>query len=151
MLLKIFIVIFVLLAVGMTGMLVKLAADSRKMTVTLGIEDGLLMPCPDTPNCVSSDALLQDSHYIAPIADADGSRWAKLVARLSAMEGAELVAEDTGYARFLFLTPLLGFADDVEFHRRQAQGEIAVRSASRVGRGDMNANRKRVDAIRAIL
>jgi len=134
-----------------TGLLFKAAADSRGMTVLLGVENGQLKACPSSPNCVSSDAPLDDSHYIAAIADPGGARWAGLIAVVSAMEGAALVSAEAGYARFTFTTPLMRFVDDVEFHHRPAQGEIAVRSASRVGEGDLNANRNRVEAIRTAL
>ena len=144
-------VIIVLLIAAMTGMFIKLAADSRAMNVPSGLVDGSLRQCPASPNCVSSEAPADDSHYIAPIADADGSRWATLVATVGAMAGAELVTAGDNYAHFTFSTPLLGFVDDVEFHHQPARQAIAVRSGSRVGYGDMNTNRKRIDAIRAAL
>ena len=143
--------ILILLLAAMIGMFVKLAADSRAMNVPSGLVDGNLRQCPPSPNCVSSEVAEDDSHYIAPIADADGSRWATLVASVSAMDGTELVTEEDNYAHFTFRTPMMGFVDDVEFHNRPAQQQIAVRSASRVGYSDWNANRKRIDAIRAAL
>lgn len=151
MLLIVVLAIIVLLAAAMTGMFVKLAADSRSMNVPSGLVDGNLRQCPPSPNCVSSQVATDDSHYIAPIADADGSRWAGLVDSISAMDGTTLVTADAEYVHFTFRTPTFGFVDDVEFHNRPAQQVIDVRSASRVGYGDMNANRKRIDAIRAAL
>jgi uncharacterized protein (DUF1499 family) len=129
----------------------KLAVDSRKMSVEVGVSNDRLLACPATPNCVSSDAAPADSHYIAPIEDPDGSKWAALLARLRAMEGVTLVTATSDYAYCTFETKLMRFVDDVEFHRRPERGQIAVRSASRVGRGDMNANRGRIEAIRAAL
>lgn len=144
-------ILLVLLVLVGTGLFVKLGADSRKMTVELGLQEGRLTPCPSSPNCVSSDGDAQDSHYIAPIADPDGTRWDVLVETVSQMDGATLLNSENTYARFTFVTPLIGFMDDVEFHQRPEQGEIAVRSASRVGQGDLNANRNRVEAIRNAL
>jgi uncharacterized protein (DUF1499 family) len=43
----------------------------------------------------------------------------------------------------------MGYVDDVEF--RKAADGVHVRSASRVGYGDMGANKKRVEALRAAL
>jgi uncharacterized protein (DUF1499 family) len=43
------------------------------------------------------------------------------------------------------------FVDDVEFWFDPAANVIQVRSASRVGRGDMGVNRKRIEAVRAAL
>lgn len=141
----------VLVAVVAAGALVKLAADSRAMSVALGVVDGRLRDCPASPNCVSSDAASGDGHHVAPIADPDGAVWARLTATVGAMRGATLVASEPRYARFEFRTRWLGFVDDVEMHARPERGEIAVRSASRVGYGDMGANRKRVESIRVLL
>lgn len=139
------------LVVLMLGYLVFLGVQSRGMTVSLGVVDGRLRECPPTPNCVSSDADSLDSHFIAPLDDASGAKWARLRETVGALPGAQLRAASDHYAHFTFTSRLFGFVDDVEFHFRPAVGEIAVRSASRVGRGDLDANRKRVEAIRAAL
>jgi uncharacterized protein (DUF1499 family) len=131
--------------------LVKLAADSRAANVDAGLVRGRLADCPASPNCVSSDAAPDDSHHVAPIADPDGAVWQRLIGTVAAMDGATLVASDDRYAYFTFTTKLLRFVDDVEFHYRPDRGEIAVRSASRVGHGDLGANRRRVEQIRSRL
>ncbi len=141
----------VLLLVALVGMLLALAAQSRSMSATLGVADSRLRACPATPNCVSSDAPAGDSHHIAPIADPTGAKWARLVTTVSAMKGASLVGSYERYAHFTFTSNILRFVDDVEFHYRPDVGEIAIRSASRVGRGDWNANRNRAESIRALL
>ena len=133
------------------GLMVKLSTESRSLQVSVGVADGRLMPCPATPNCVSSDAPLNDSHYIAPIADPEGSRWDGLADRIGGMAGAALTEQRDDYLRFTFTSRFWRFVDDVEFHHRPQAGEIAVRSASRVGRSDWNANRDRMEAIRAAL
>jgi len=140
-----------LLVITATGMLIKMAADSRRMNVVVGIDNNVLRPCPGSPNCVCSDIPPDDTHYIVPIPDPDGSRWTSLVTRVSTMKGAELVFSNGDYAHFTFRTPLLGFIDDVEFHYRPAERSIAVRSASRVGYSDWNANSQRINAIRLML
>jgi uncharacterized protein (DUF1499 family) len=43
------------------------------------------------------------------------------------------------------------FVDDVEFWYDPAARVIQVRSASRVGEGDLGVNRKRIEALRAAL
>ena len=140
-----------LLAVALVGSLAMLASQSRSMSVPLGIRNGRLSDCPQTPNCVSSDAPQTDDHYIAPIEDPAGTKWAVLIDRVGALNGARIVETTDTYARFEFASGLFGFVDDVELHRRPDAGQIAVRSASRVGRGDLNANRKRVEAIRRLI
>jgi len=142
--------LLLLLALGAGG-LWALAARSRSMTVSVGIDAGRLLPCPATPNCVCSDAPHGDAHYVAPIAAPPDTDWALIVAAVAAMEGARVQIERDGYAHFTFVSGLFGFVDDVELHARPDSGEIAVRSASRIGKGDLNANRRRVEAIREAL
>jgi uncharacterized protein (DUF1499 family) len=142
--------LLLLLALGAGG-LWALAARSRSMTAAAGIDAGRLLPCPATPNCVCSDTPRGDSHYVAPIAAPADTDWAEIVAAVAAMDGARIQSASEGYAHFTFASGLFGFIDDVELHARPDSGEIAVRSASRVGKGDLNANRRRVEAIRTVL
>lgn len=146
------IVIFLILAVLLlTGLTYNLARSSRSMQVTSGHDGDQLPPCPDSPNCVSSQAPVSNSHYIAPLGNADGNTWQVLLAALDTLEGAKLISLESDYAYYTFQTPLMGFVDDVEFLNAPGQGVIHVRSASRVGRSDMNANRNRVELIRSRL
>ena len=55
-----------------------------------------------------------------------------------------------GYLYAEFTSRLMGFVDDVEF-LLEAAGAIQVRSASRLGKGDLGVNRARIEAIRALL
>ena len=141
-------IVLVFLAIGL---MVKLGSDSRRMSVSVGVVEGRLTACPSTPNCVSSDVLPADSHYIAPIQDPVGSTWVALVDAVRAMPGAVLIEQRDDYAHFAFTTGFWRFVDDVEFHHRPEVAEIAIRSASRVGRSDWSANRNRLEAIRAVL
>lgn len=141
-------IVLVLLVIGL---LLKLGSDSRRMSAVVGVVEGRLLACPSTPNCVSSDAQAADGHYISPIADPGGSKWAGLVEIVRGMPGATLIAQRDDYAHFTFTTGLWRFVDDVEFHHRPEDAEIAIRSASRVGRSDLGTNRKRLEAIRALL
>lgn len=142
--------LLILLSMAFTGFLYLQAVNSRTMDVASGHDNGRLLPCPASPNCVSSQVPADDSHYIAPIADPDGTGWAALSLRIAAMEGAELIRLEGNYAHFNFQTPLMGFVDDVEFYYTPESAVIHVRSASRVGYSDGNTNRKRVEAIRSV-
>ena len=143
--------VLIVLVVLAVGLMLKLGSDSRRMSVSVGVVEGRLTACPSTPNCVSSDVPLADGHYIAPIADPTGSKWAGLVETVRGMRGATLIEQHEDYAHFTFTTGLWRFVDDVEFHRRPEAAEIAIRAASRVGRSDWRANRNRLEAIRAVL
>jgi uncharacterized protein (DUF1499 family) len=114
----------------------------------LGVTNGRLAPCKRSPNCVSSQADPSDKeHYIAPLAFAGSI--ADLRAAIEALPLVTIVREERSYLYAEFRTPILRFVDDVEFLR---EGSVVhVRSASRLGRRDFKANRRRVEQLRAFL
>jgi uncharacterized protein (DUF1499 family) len=115
----------------------------------IGLSDGQLLPCPETPNCVSSRAT-DELHAVDPLTytgdAAEGVRLLK--AALSSLPRNRIVTEDGRYLHAEFTTRIMRFVDDVEFLVDENGGVIHLRSASRVGYGDLGANRKRVEAIR---
>ncbi len=119
---------------------------SWKRPDDLGVRDGLLAPCKRSPNCVSSQASPADrEHYIAPI----HGTLAAVKRAVQSMPRTTLIAEEEGYLYAEFRTPLLRYVDDVEFY---FDGSVVhVRSCSRLGRRDFGVNRKRVEAIRALV
>ena len=119
---------------------------SWKRPDNLGVRDGRLAPCKRSPNCVSSQAAPSDrEHYIAPI---HGSMAAARAA-VNAMPRTKIVEERGNYLYAEFRTKLLRYVDDVEFF---FDGQvIQVRSCSRLGRRDFGVNRKRVEALRALI
>lgn len=119
----------------------------------IGVADGRLAPVrTEHWNAVSSFADTE-YHRIAPLdagADPQAS-FAALRRLVAGWPGARIVGEAPGYLYAEFRTPLMRFVDDVEFLLDGPAGLIHVRSASRLGRRDFGANRKRVEAIRAKL
>ena len=106
-----------------------------------------LAPPPRSPNCVSSRAKPTDRlHYVAPLVQTTLDRIRSVV---TAMPRTEIIEESADYIHFVFKTAFFGFQDDVEFERDGAV--IHVRSASRVGYGDLGTNRRRVESIRRAL
>lgn len=110
------------------------------------------MPCPKTPNCVNSQADT-DKHYIQPITYTGTQREAhdRLLQILESEKRAKILTVQDDYIRAEFTSALFRFVDDVEFYFPQEQVDVKVihvRSASRVGRSDLGANRKRVERIR---
>ena len=67
------------------------------------------------------------------------------------MEGAKLVSSAPDYLYAQYTTPLMKYVDDVEFWFDPSSNAIQVRSASRIGKGDMGLNRKRIETVRAAL
>jgi uncharacterized protein (DUF1499 family) len=123
----------------------------------LGVHDGRLKAPSNTPNSVSSQAGLWPAHpqrenaRIAPLpmrGDA-AATMARLQATVAALPGARIVSTRADYLRAEFTTPLLRFVDDAEFWLDPAAGVVHVRSASRLGRSDLGANRARIEALRA--
>ncbi len=114
--------------------------------------NGTLGACPSSPNCRCSD-VTDDGHTIAPlrISDEPAAAWAELKTYLAQTPRMKFVAETDDYLHVEATTRLMRFTDDVEFHLRPADGIIAMRSASRVGRSDFGANAKRLEAVRAAL
>jgi len=55
------------------------------------------------------------------------------------------------YLRVEFRTFWLGFVDDAEFWADPATGVVQLRSASRLGEGDLGANRARIEKLRELL
>lgn len=110
---------------------------------------GRLRACPDSPNCVSSQAR-DAAHRVEPIAFAGDpaavpDRLRRVVVSLPR---ARIVSASENYLHAEFTSLLFRFVDDVELLVDPAERLIHVRSASRVGYSDLGANRRRVEAIR---
>ena len=152
-------VLIVLLAAVVAAVLAGQLGWLRGSAPALGVRDGRLRPPSNTPNSVSSQALLHPDHPrrteadIAPLAlRGDGeATLAKIEAIVAAMDGAQLQKREAGYLYATYTTRLMKYVDDVEFWFDPAKQVVQVRSASRVGRKDFGVNRARIEAIRAKL
>ena len=113
-------------------------------------EPSNLSPCPDSPNCVSSQNT-DSAHFIEPlrytgdIADAKQ----KLIDLLENSKRVRLISVETDYIHAEFRSLIFKFVDDVEFYFSSEGGIIHVRSASRTGYYDFGVNRRRVERLRA--
>ncbi len=115
----------------------------------LGLRDGRLAPCPDSPNCVSTEAA-DPAHAMEPIPyDGPPARAReRLLAVIRATPRTRIARNDPDYLHVEFRTPVIGFIDDVEFRFDHRAGLIRFRSASRLGHSDLGVNRKRMEAVR---
>ena len=120
-----------------------LSACAGEPPQDIGVRDGRLIACPESPNCVSSYESSEE-HSIAAL---DGNL-SQIQQILVAMDGANIVKQSSNYLYAEFTSSLMGYVDDVEFLYDAASNTTQVRSASRVGYSDMGANRSRVEAIR---
>lgn len=112
--------------------------------------EGRLIPCPSTPNCVSSQAT-DAQHRIEPIAFTipAGEAKARLLQLIEATPNTKIIRDEGNYLYVEFRTPLWHFIDDVEFVVDAPAGIIHFRSASRLGLGDGDTNRRRLETLRA--
>ena len=112
------------------------------------MRDGRLRPCPATPNCVSTQAT-DAPHRMPPIpfTGPPAEAMARLVRVVEGMPRARIVARERDYLRAEYRSLVFRFVDDVEFVVDSAAGVIHFRSASRVGRGDLGVNRRRMQEV----
>jgi uncharacterized protein (DUF1499 family) len=109
-----------------------------------------LKACPPKPNCVSSiKELSSESNYIEPIKIHSNKEFAfeKIAKILLNDKSVKVITQTDDYIRAEFKSKVFKFVDDVEFFFGD-HGVIQVRSASRLGHYDMNANKKRIEKIR---
>lgn len=119
---------------------------------TLGVIDGQLTPCPDTPNCVNSQAT-SNLDFIQPLYFTGTQEEAKnrLLAVLKGMQRTAIIEEQQDYIRVESTSAIFRFIDDVEFYFPVNGSEkiiIHTRSASRLGLSDLGVNRRRIEQIR---
>jgi uncharacterized protein (DUF1499 family) len=119
---------------------------------TLGVQPkGGLAPCPDSPNCVSS---LDDraDHGVEPIQLAGdvATNWEMLRGAVEELPGTVVVIQDDHYLHAESTSSLMRYVDDLELLLDPATGRVDVRSASRVGYGDMGVNSARVELLREL-
>ncbi|MFT4554146.1 MAG: hypothetical protein ACI9S8_002792 [Chlamydiales bacterium] len=122
---------------------------SSSVPLTLGVHNNRLAPCPDTPNCVSSQS--EDSpHYITPLFNRHFSEPIQTLRSIvDKYPRVKVLTQNETYLHVEFCSFLWGFTDDVEFYYSQSEEVVHVRSAARVGYKDFGTNRRRMEAIRA--
>lgn len=143
------VLILVIASLPVVG-LALLSLFSRRPT-DLGIAQGRLRPCPNTPNCVCSEAGEDAEHAVEAFrfTGDPASAWARLKAVALSLPRAKLITDGDDYLHLEFTSFLFRFVDDVELRLDRSAGLIQCRSASRVGRSDLGVNRARVSAMRA--
>lgn len=134
-----------------------IASFCSQRPTELGPVDGFLRDCPDTRNCVCSQATRADQR-IAPIEFAGSAKEAltklkTIVAKLRGglFDGSVIAGESENYLHVECTSRLFRFIDDLEFLVDTQRGVIHCRSASRWGRFDFGVNRRRIETIRRAL
>ncbi len=109
-----------------------------------------LKTCPDSPNCVSSQA--QDSaHHIKPFTYTATKREAKktILAILHSTPETRIVVEEENFIHAEISSSLFGFIDDIQFFLDEKEKTIHIHSSSRSGYWDFGKNRSRLEEIRS--
>lgn len=108
-----------------------------------------LSDCPQTPNCVSSQAH-DTAHSIDPFTYTDSAAEAmrRLRSALVTERRIRIITETPTYLHAEVRSLVFRFVDDIEFLIDHEEQRIQVRSASRVGYSDLGVNRRRVERIR---
>lgn len=134
--------------IAMAGTALLLFACSQPK---IGVSNGRFVPCPSSPNCVSSQAT-DKTHQVAPLVytGSEATAHAALLSVLHSMPRCRIVSDTGRYIHATFTSRIFRFVDDVEFYFNTKAKTIQVRSASRVGYSDFGVNRKRVGKIRRL-
>lgn len=133
-----------LIAIGFTALFFAAAFVVARISQAASPQPGpkdRLRPCPDSPNCVSSE-----NNTVAPIPlEGQNSQDAwKQLQQIISRQGGHLQEVQPTYLWATYKTPVFGFVDDVEARLDSDARVIHLRSASRVGYYDFNTNRKRL-------
>ncbi len=136
--------------VGITLCGVLSAGCGAPPPATLGVEDGDLAPCPTSPNCVHTGHRHPDGTRPLHVRTDGESSWDSVRTVVEAMPRLTVVSASEGYLHAEERSRLFRFIDDMELLVTE-DGELVVRSASRLGQGDLGVNGRRVERLRAAL
>ena len=143
-----FAIVLLTLIAGTVGLFLLSLTASRPSN--LGVRDGRLAACPDSPNCVSTQAEDREN-WIAPLTyQGDSDAVIETLAEIVLHQPrTRIIERSPHYLRTEFQSAFFRFVDDVEFYVEAESGRVHFRSASRVGRSDMGVNRTRMELIRS--
>jgi uncharacterized protein (DUF1499 family) len=119
--------------------------------LNIGITDGKLSLCPDSPNCVSSQSS-DKRHCIEPVRYEGTEQRAmeRLVGVIQGIKRCRIITIEDHYIHAEFTSALFRFVDDVEFYFDSEAKIIHMRSASRIGYFDFGVNRERLEKLRSL-
>jgi uncharacterized protein (DUF1499 family) len=145
-----------LLLIGFISSTLLLSACSGSRPTDIGITNGQLLPCPESPNCVNSRAndsihTIKAFHFKKPITQAEAILAVKEA--LLMQDRIEIITETDTYLYAEATSKVMRFVDDVEFlfPNEALIQEVHIRSASRLGYRDFDVNRLRIESVRAQL
>ena len=116
----------------------------------MSLVNGVLRPCPGTPNCVSSEGSDESKSIAAFTFESNADQaWQKLQDAIE-KSGGVIAYIDKTHIQASYTTRIFRFVDDMEFRLVADQKMIHVRSGSRVGKSDLGVNRRNVEKLRLL-
>ncbi len=116
------------------------------------LEEGHLRPCPNSPNCVTSDSGdSTNAKQVKPLRFSGSSEkaWQRIQSVIKGL-GGEIKEVQPLYLRAAFRSTVFHFVDDVELRMVPEEKLIHIRSGASVGYWDFGVNKKRVQKIRQL-
>ncbi len=143
------ILIISLIIVLSIACIIFVCVKNSKSQKAAGLVDGKLTKCSEKPNCVCSEFSNDGEHYVEPLKFEGSVHDAIEVLKKIIKESGGLVQRiSDNYFAVTFTTKIIGFIDDFEIRIDPEAKLIHMRSASRVGYGDLGVNKKRVENIK---
>ena len=115
-----------------------------------GLIEGKLTQCSSKPNCVCSEYVSDESHFIEPIdiGSMDATDlWAKVSMAIES-NGGKIIDSSGTYLSATYTSKIFKFVDDVEARLDTQNNVIHLRSKSREGYSDLGANARRIAEIK---
>ena len=112
-----------------------------------GLFKGKLQACKATPNCICTEDFDNKNAEPINIQGVEAATAWEALKSVVVATGGKIESDDGKHLWATYTTPIFRFVDDFEARLDEQQAVIHLRSASRVGHGDMGVNKKRVDTI----
>ena len=141
-----------LIAILVIGIITRIVISQYNSPINHEESDHMaLLPCPDSPNCVCSQAV-DKIHNVRPykITPEFLNPIEELATVCKTLPRTRIVFQNENYLHVEFTSALMRYVDDAEFLLDAGENIIEVRSASRIGYSDMGANRARIEKIRKL-
>ncbi|PKH04454.1 DUF1499 domain-containing protein [Psychromonas sp. MB-3u-54] len=140
------------LALLSVSLLLSLGACSEINSPQSSRTTGIIESCPDSPNCVSSDAA-DKNHFIMPfqLATTAEKAWPIVIEVIMELPRSNIIQQTDSFLAVECRSAVLAFVDDLKLQLRANEGIIAVYSASRIGYSDFGVNHDRIEVLRAAL
>jgi len=125
----------------------KMGIESEGIDPKLGVENGVLKPCGDKPNCSSSTH--KDEKFRVEVLkySQDLALVRPMIEKILNDLEITILQSESNYLYGIHKSKFWGFVDDVELQFNANTKEIHFRSASRVGYSDLGVNKKRLTKI----